>query len=154
GAVAQEAAPSGQDVIGAGSAVIEAAGSDSLIQARASRLASELRCPVCQGLSIGASPTPQAAEMREIIVDQLRAGRTDEEIRQYFVDRYGEFILLQPRARGFNLIVYLLPWLAVAGGLGLIVLLVRRWTQAGSGGTDGLEGEEADAASVPERIGS
>jgi cytochrome c-type biogenesis protein CcmH len=50
-------------------------------------------------------------------------------VRQYFVDRYGEWILLEPRASGFNMLVYILPWLLVAAGIAVIVFAVRRWTR-------------------------
>jgi cytochrome c-type biogenesis protein CcmH len=67
--------------------------------------------------------------MRATVRDQLAAGRTPDEVRQYFVDRYGEWILLEPKASGFNLLVYVLPWLALLAGLTFIVLAVRRWTR-------------------------
>ena len=94
------------------------------------RLASELRCPVCQGNSIQDSPSELAQQMRDVIRDQLRSGKTPEEVRAYFVDKYGEWILLAPRAEGLNLIVYLVPVVAVLLG-GLIVWrTVRKWTAA------------------------
>lgn len=101
---------------------------DSAMEARASRLAAELRCPVCQGLSIQDSPSPLAQEMKGVIRSQIVEGRSDEEIRQYFISKYGEWVLLQPKAEGFNLLVYLLPALALLAGAGLIVVAVRRWT--------------------------
>ena len=67
--------------------------------------------------------------MRATVRDQLAAGRSENEVRQYFIDRYGEWILLQPKASGFNLLVYVLPWLALLAGLGIIVVVVRRWTR-------------------------
>lgn len=104
---------------------------DSAMEARATRLASELRCPVCQGLSIHDSPSPLAQQMKDLIRSQVVAGRTDEEIRQYFVSKYGEWVLLEPKAEGFNLLVYLLPALTLLGGAGLIAVAVRRWTEPG-----------------------
>lgn len=101
---------------------------DSAMEARATRLASELRCPVCQGLSIHDSPSPLAQQMKDLIRTQVVEGRTDEEIRQYFVSKYGEWVLLEPKAQGFNLLVYLLPALALLGGAGLIAVALRRWT--------------------------
>lgn len=102
---------------------------DPAQEARATRLAAELRCPVCQGLSIQDSPSPLAQQMKDLIRGQVVAGSTDEEIRQYFISKYGEWVLLEPKARGFNLLVYLLPAFALLGGLGLIVVAVRRWTE-------------------------
>ena len=101
---------------------------DPALEARASRLASELRCPVCQGLSIQDSPSPLALQMKDLIRTQVGQGRTDAEIRGYFVSKYGEWVLLQPRPTGFNLLVYVLPALALLAGLGLVLFAIRRWT--------------------------
>ena len=111
------------------------------LEARTSEVASGLRCPVCQGVSVEDSPTELARQMRATVRDQLAAGRSPDEVRQYFVDRYGEWILLQPRATGFNMLVYVLPWLLVAAGIAVIVLMVRRWTRP-------LPAEAAAQASV------
>lgn len=100
------------------------------LERRTSAIASELRCPVCQGVSVEDSPTELARQMRAVVRDQLAAGRTPDEVRQYFVDKYGEWILLEPKASGFNLLVYVLPWLAMLAGLAVIVFAVRRWTNA------------------------
>jgi cytochrome c-type biogenesis protein CcmH len=103
---------------------------DSLLEVRTSEVASQLRCPVCQGLSIQESPSDLSQQMRAIVRDQLRAGRTPEEVKAYFVSKYGEWILLEPKPRGFNLLVYALPALLVLGGLGVIVVAVRKWTRS------------------------
>ncbi len=103
---------------------------DSVLDARTKALASELRCPVCQGLSLQDSPSELAQQMRAVIRDQLRAGRTPEQVRAYFVSKYGEWILLQPEAHGFNLAVYILPVLGLLIGGFVIVRAARRWTRA------------------------
>ena len=94
-------------------------------------VASQLRCVVCQNLSVADSPSEMAGQMRAIVRDRLAAGESPEQVRQYFVDRYGEWILLAPRRRGFNLVVWGVPVAAVAIGLTVTVLLLRRWTRAG-----------------------
>ena len=99
------------------------------LERRTSEVASELRCPVCQGVSVEESPTELARQMRAVVRDQLAAGRSPEEVRAYFVGKYGEWVLLEPRASGFNLVVYILPWLALLAGAVVIVLAVRRWTR-------------------------
>lgn len=101
---------------------------DSALEARTTALASELRCPVCQGNSIQDSPSELAQQMRDLIRDQLRAGKTPDEVRAYFVAKYGEWILLAPKAEGFNIIVYLIPLLVVIGGGAVVWRSVRRWT--------------------------
>lgn len=99
------------------------------LERRTSAVASQLRCPVCQGLSIQDSPSELAVQMRGVVRDQLSAGRTPEEVKRYFVDKYGEWILLEPKAEGFNVLIYLLPVAAVVGGIAVIATAVRRWTR-------------------------
>jgi cytochrome c-type biogenesis protein CcmH len=94
-------------------------------------VSSELRCVVCQNLSVADSPSEMAGQMRAIVRDRLAAGETPEQVRQYFVDRYGEWILLAPRRRGFNLVVWGVPIAAVVVGLAVTIMLLRRWTRAG-----------------------
>lgn len=94
-------------------------------------VASQLRCVVCQNLSVADSPSEMAGQMRAIVRDRLAAGESPEQVRQYFVDRYGEWILLAPRRRGFNLVVWGVPVAAVVIGLTVTILLLRRWTRAG-----------------------
>jgi cytochrome c-type biogenesis protein CcmH len=101
---------------------------DSALEARTTALASELRCPVCQGNSIQDSPSELAQQMRDLIRDQLRAGKTPDDVRAYFVAKYGEWILLSPKAEGFNMVVYLIPLLVILGGGAVVWRSVRRWT--------------------------
>lgn len=98
------------------------------LEAATTALASELRCPVCQGESIQDSPSELAREMRSLVRDQLRSGKTPDEVRAYFVDKYGEWILLAPRAEGFNLVVYAVPFVVVLVGALIVWRTVRRWT--------------------------
>lgn len=91
-------------------------------------VAAQLRCPVCQGLSLADSPSELALEMKDVVREQLAAGRTPDEVKAYFVAKYGEWILLEPPPRGVNLLAYLLPGVALVGGLGVIWVALRRWT--------------------------
>ena len=104
---------------------------DSVLEARTSAVASQLRCPVCQGLSIQDSPSELAQSMRSLVHDQLAAGKSPDEVKAYFVSKYGEWILLSPPPHGFNLLAYAVPVLIVLGGGALIVVAVRRWTAGG-----------------------
>jgi cytochrome c-type biogenesis protein CcmH len=67
--------------------------------------------------------------MRAVVRERLRAGESPEQIKAYFVGRYGEWILLEPKMTGLNIMLYVLPVLLVIGGLVLVVFLVRRWTK-------------------------
>ena len=91
-------------------------------------VASQLRCVVCQNLSVADSPSEMAQQMRAMVRERLRAGDTPEQVLQFFVDKYGEWILLAPRRQGFNWLVWGAPAAAVVIGRGIFTLVVRRWT--------------------------
>jgi len=94
---------------------------------RARALASELRYPDCESLSAADSQTQSARAIRGDLRDRIREGQTDAEIRQAYIDRYGESILLKPQNDGFGLLVWGLPVvLLILGGAGLAIAL-RRW---------------------------
>lgn len=93
---------------------------------QAQLLAAELRCPVCQNLSVGDSPSEMANQMRELVREKLKNGESPEQIRAYFVSRYGEWILLAPKRQGFNWVAWLLPFGAILGGVGVIGFVVHR----------------------------
>jgi cytochrome c-type biogenesis protein CcmH len=95
-------------------------------QDRVQEIASGLRCPVCMNLSVADSPSRLAGEMRAEIAARTRAGQTDEQIRAFFVERYGEWVLLEPTRRGLNLLPWAVPVAGVVIGLGVWFALVRR----------------------------
>ena len=107
----------------------------------AAALAEELRCPDCEGLSVAASPSTSAAEIRRQIDALLAEGRTPAEVRQHFVDRYGEWILLAPRSP--------LPWLApivlAAVGIGAFAAWLSRRRASPPGGTPADRQQDAAA---------
>ncbi len=105
---------------------------DSALERRTSEVASLLRCPVCQGLSVEDSPSELAQELRDVVRDQLAAGKSGDDVKAYFVARYGEWILLRPKPSGFNRLLYLLPFAALAAGAVAVVLAVRKWTHTDS----------------------
>lgn len=100
-------------------------------QDRAGALAAQLRCPVCQGESVADSPSETASEIRAQIEQMVAAGRSDAEILDHYVARYGRWVLLDPPARGDTLLLWLLPVLAVVGGGAVIVTRRRRDGPAG-----------------------
>jgi cytochrome c-type biogenesis protein CcmH/NrfF len=104
------------------------ASADTALEALTRSVAAQLRCPVCQGLSLADSPSELALEMKDVVRGQLAAGRTPDEVKAYFVAKYGEWILLEPPRRGVNLLAYALPAIALVGGLGVVWLALRRWT--------------------------
>lgn len=99
-------------------------------EARAERIGKTIRCAVCQGLSVADSPAPMAQAMMDRIRDQVKEGKSDDEVRVFFEQRYGEFILLSPKAEGLNLIVWIGP-VGVAL-LGLYLIASARPNKSGS----------------------
>ncbi len=110
-------------------------------------IASQLRCPVCQNLSVADSPSGLANEMRGVIREKVKAGETPQQIRAYFVSKYGEWILLGPVKTGFNLLAWGLPFVGIVVGAVAVIWLARRWA-AGAG--PAAEGEEAGPPADPE----
>lgn len=117
---------------------------------RVAAVSATIRCPTCQGLSIQDSPSILATGSRQIVEQQLRAGRTPDQVRQYFVDRYGTSALLSPQSDGPGLLAWLLPAAALpaAGWWGW-----RRLRRPGSGLVAEAQ-PEADAALARSRDGS
>ncbi|WP_334148471.1 cytochrome c-type biogenesis protein [Hyphomicrobium sp.] len=93
---------------------------------RLKAIAADLRCPVCQGESIYDSHSTVAGQMKALIREQVSAGRSDDEIKSFFVDRYGEFILMEPRASWRTALVWVFPGAAFFGGAAIFFLLLRR----------------------------
>lgn len=93
---------------------------------RVARLASELRCPVCQGLSIEDSPSDTAREMRQLVAQRVAEGRTDDQIRAEFRAAYGDWIFLSPPLLDPRGAIWLVPLAAVAIGTALLALRLRR----------------------------
>lgn len=87
---------------------------------RVARIASELRCPVCQGLSVNDSPSQSARQMRAMIERAVAEGRTDTEIRERFRAAYGDWILLAPPVDDPRGLIWLVPVVAIAAGLLLV----------------------------------
>jgi cytochrome c-type biogenesis protein CcmH len=109
------------------SPVLAATSSD--LEAQVRDIALQLRCPVCQGLSVGDSPSELANEMRTLVREQLQQGKTTAEVLDYFAQRYGEWILLAPPKRGFNLVIWVLPFVLLPIGALVIYLGARRWVR-------------------------
>ena len=111
-------------------------------------IAAQLRCPVCQNLSVGDSPSELANQMRGVIRERVQAGQTRQQIEAYFVEKYGEWVLLAPAKRGFNLLAWVLPFVGVAVGGVAVAMLVHRWSARRAGG-EGEPGPAAADAAAP-----
>ena len=122
-------------------ALFASGGSDPsrTLDERVHEIGAGLRCVVCQNLSVADSPSTLAGEMRSEIETQLRAGRTPDQIRAFFIDRYGEWILLSPPRHGWNLLPWAVPIVGLLGGFGLWFGFVRRRPPGGGGAVTGTE---------------
>ena len=107
---------------------------DPVFEEQVRQTASTLRCPVCLNLSIEDSPNQLAQEMKQIVRERLAGGESPDEVRAYFVDKYGEWILLTPKPQGINLALWLLPALGLLAGAGVVWVAVRRWVGPPEGG--------------------
>jgi cytochrome c-type biogenesis protein CcmH len=110
------------------------AGSDPLtdpaLEARVQKLGKELRCAVCQGVAIADSPASMARAQLDKVRELVSAGKTDEEITDYFVARYGEWVLLEPPKHDWNLLVWLGPIALLVGGAFIISRQIKRAPEA------------------------
>jgi cytochrome c-type biogenesis protein CcmH len=112
---------------------------ESQVSAITMRIATGLRCPVCQGLSVADSGAEAAVAMRHRIEDLVRLGYGDEQIISYFVDRYGSWVLLEPPMHGRNWLLWAAPFVILAiGGAVLARVLARRRRGAASNDRDAL----------------
>ena len=90
------------------------------------RLAVELRCVMCQNQSLADSNALIALELRREVLDLMRAGKTDAQVKDHLVQRYGEFVLYKPRVEARTWLLWLGPAAILLAGMALVVVLVRR----------------------------
>ena len=95
------------------------------LQQRYRQLCAELRCPKCQNQNIADSNAPIAADLRRQVHAQLHQGRSDAEIADYLVQRYGEFVLYRPRWKAQTAVLWLAPLLLIGAALWLLRTLLR-----------------------------
>lgn len=116
---------------------------DTAVERKVRDVASLLRCPVCLNLSVQDSPSELARDMRDLVRERITRGESEQQVLAYFVQRYGEWVLMRPPAHGVSLFVWVLPAIVVIGGGTIVVLTLRRWVGKPSP-------ETAPAAEVPE----
>ena len=92
---------------------------------RVDRITSELRCVTCQGLSVKDSPAESARQMRDLVVQRVAEGRTDDEIRDEFRASYGDWVLLSPPVSSWTGLIWLVPLVVLAAGLFVAVGRMR-----------------------------
>ena len=115
---------------------------DPALEGRARALSTELRCLVCQNQSIDDSNAPLARELRILVRERLVEGDTDQEIIDYLVERYGQFVLLKPQFNVFTAILWVAPGLLLFGGAVLALRVMRRRSLANELENSALSAEE------------
>ena len=99
---------------------------DPALEARARDISAGLRCLVCQNQSIDDSDAQLARDLRLLVRQQLQKGQSNDQVVDYVVARYGEFVLLKPRLHSSTLLLWLAPLLLVGGGILLAARVIRR----------------------------
>ena len=99
---------------------------DPVAEKRAVALEEQLRCLVCQNETIAASQADLAKDLRREIREQIKAGRTDEQIKQYLVDRYGDFVLYKPPLKATTVLLWGGPFVLLLGGVVALFVYLRR----------------------------
>ncbi|HXX09060.1 MAG TPA: cytochrome c-type biogenesis protein [Pseudolabrys sp.] len=99
---------------------------DPGLETRARDLSRELRCMVCQNQSIDDSEAPLARDLRVLVRERLTKGDSDQQVLDFLVARYGEFVLLKPRLEWHTLILWGLPPVALIGGMFGLFVMIRR----------------------------
>ena len=111
---------------------------------RVYEVGSQLKCPVCQSESVADSPSLIAQQMRGVIRQQLQAGRSEQQVMQYFINTYGEQIAWSPPWQGFTLLAWLVPIVLILVGAGLLFLTLREWRMVAPASVDEDEKVLAD----------
>jgi cytochrome c-type biogenesis protein CcmH len=96
------------------------------MESRARALQRQLRCLVCQGESIDESQAPLAAELRHLVREQMAEGKSDGQIKQFLVARYGDFILMEPPLQPDTYFLWLAPFVVLLGAGGVAYWVIRR----------------------------
>ena len=89
-------------------------------------IASKLRCMTCQNQTVYESETDFSKQIKTEILEQLNEGKNEEEIIEFIIQRYGEYILLKPKFDGKNLVLWLLPFLLLLASIGIFYLKLRK----------------------------
>jgi len=106
---------------------------DPALETRARALSKELRCMVCQNQSIDDSDAPLARDLRLLVREHLRAGETDQQVLDFLIARYGEFVLLRPRFAPHTALLWLTPLgVLVIGALGIAMSARRQRSSEGN----------------------
>jgi cytochrome c-type biogenesis protein CcmH len=102
------------------------AAEDPVLEAKVMRIASELRCLVCQNQTIADSHAGLAIDLRNQVREMVKRGQSEQQINDYMTARYGDFVLYRPPVKSTTLVLWLAPAIMVVGGLLALALVLRR----------------------------
>jgi cytochrome c-type biogenesis protein CcmH len=109
-------------------------------------IAHQLFCPICENTPLDVCPTEACRHWRELIRQMLAEGKSETEIKQYFVDNYGARVLSAPPAKGINWLVYIVPPVAFLAGVFLLIQAFRTWRRMANETTAGSSSEARPAS--------
>jgi cytochrome c-type biogenesis protein CcmH len=93
----------------------------------ARKVGKQLQCPICSGATVADSPSDLAGQMRAVIRAKLQAGESEQQIVEYFVERYGDGVLIEPPRRGISLLVWIAPVAMLIAGAVVLWRLLKGW---------------------------
>ena len=120
------------------------------LEQRYQDLSAELRCPKCQNQNIADSNAPIAQDLRKLLHQQLEAGSSDEEILEYMVARYGEFVRYRPKFSGATVVLWLAPLVLLALGALVVWRMIR--TQQSPSSSKGAQLDAAEQARLDQLL--
>jgi cytochrome c-type biogenesis protein CcmH len=141
--------------LGAWAQSAEIAHPDPKVEARLKSIAHELRCLVCQNQTIADSEAPLAVDLRQQTRKMIAEGRSDDEIRAYMVDRYGDFVLYKPPFNAVTAVLWAGPALLVVGAIAAMFVFLRRRRDAAAAtpAPDAKRRKEIEALLAPDDEG-
>jgi cytochrome c-type biogenesis protein CcmH len=112
-----------------GTALAQNGSNDGPTDDEVNAIAKQMYCPVCENTPLDVCPTQACAEWRELIRQKLADGWSEDQIKQYFVEQYGDRVLAEPPARGLNWLVYIIPPIAILAGIYILYRAFQSWRQ-------------------------
>jgi len=110
---------------------------DQALETRVNNVAAELRCLVCQNQTIADSHADLAVQLKDQIRDKLRAGQSEDQIKDYMVQRYGEFVLYRPKIEATTIALWFGPFLLLAGGIAVLIMTLKKRARDEAAPSDG-----------------
>jgi cytochrome c-type biogenesis protein CcmH len=121
---------------------------DPVVEQRLINIAEEMRCLVCQNESLAGSRADLAVDLRKELREQIRLGRSDDEIREFMVSRYGDFVLYRPRVKPITWLLWAGPFVLMVAGVVVLMMYLRRRNRATAQGATLSQDETSRAEAL------